>query len=76
MTVFVYKILILIFRLAGKRENFIQQCIFPVTAIVAESPVSIEFSGETPSMAEKVNYPWAVPGEEGRDRSTECHNEL
>lgn len=38
---------------------------FPVTAMAVENPVNAKFSGEIPSMQEKVNYPWAIPGDEG-----------
>lgn len=38
---------------------------FPMTAMAVENPVNAKFSGEIPSMQEKVNYPWAIPGDEG-----------
>lgn len=38
---------------------------FPVTAMAVEVPVDVNFSGEIPSLQEKVSYSWAIPGDEG-----------
>lgn len=39
--------------------------VFPVTAMAVESPVNADFSGEIPSMQEKVSYPWEIFKEDG-----------